>query len=203
MTKDQAGAGLGDYGEVSDVGNVDMFGLDEYGEIPAGALSPLWGAAIGGGVSTAAAIATRALWKSPVGQKWSEGIGFAAGVLAGGAMYFFPKSKHAGIAAILTSFVTSGLRQVETLVMAPKAAGLGMTTFDQIPHVFSTKTGLGLVDIQPQGAWNPPQGGLGAAPFLVGAGGANLVGADQAQLVGPSGLSHGQLANHYGASITG
>jgi hypothetical protein len=202
MTKDQAGAGLGDYGDVSDVGNVDMFGLDEYGEIPAGALSPLWGAAIGGGVSTAASIATRALWKSPAGQKWSEGIGFAAGVLAGGAMYFFPKSKHAGIAAILTSFVTSGLRQVETLVMAPKAAGFGNVVIDK--QYLVPGSGFGEVTIQQQGAWNP-QGGLGAQPgaFLVGAGGANLVGADQAQLVGPSGLSHGQLANHYGASITG
>lgn len=194
--KDQAGAGLGDYGDVSDVANVDMFGLDEYGQ-PHG-LGALWGAAIGGGVATAASIATRALWKSPSGFKWSEGIGFAAGALAGGVMMAFPNSRHAGLTAILTSFVTSGLRQVEVLLMAPKAAGWGMVTADRIPHVFSTG-GLGLATLAPSPTVYGLQGDLGQQQAV------NLVGlgADPAQLVGQAGLSHQMLAAHYGAAITG
>jgi len=204
--KDQAGAGLGDYGDVSDVANVDMFGLDEYGQ-PHG-LGALWGAAIGGGVATAASIATRALWKSPAGFKWSEGVGFAAGAIAGGVMMAFPNSRHAGLTAIVTSFVTSGLRQIEMLLM-PRAAGLGMVSIDKVPNGFFSnlpgQAGLGLTVIDPTERVGWPQQGYPQAGFGAVPSGVNLVGlgANPAELVGHAGLSHQQLANHYGAAITG
>jgi hypothetical protein len=115
---------LSDVGGFSDVGEnengeVDMFGLDEFGQV-SGADS-MWGAVIGGGLGTGAAIVTRAMTK-PTSRihQFSEGIGLLAGGIAGGVMMAFPNSRRMGWAAIATAFVTNGLRQMENMLFAPK-----------------------------------------------------------------------------------
>jgi len=106
---------FGDVGEMDgEVGSVDMFGLDEFG-MPAGTES-LWGAVIGGGLGTGAAMLTRALvdpLKSPKLFGYAEGIGFLAGGIAAGVMYAFSGTRRMALAAVATAFVTNGLRQIE------------------------------------------------------------------------------------------
>jgi hypothetical protein len=82
----------------------------------------MWGAVIGGGISTGAAIIARAMTKptSKVHQ-YSELAGLLAGAAAGGAMMAFEGTRRMGLAAIATSFVTNGLRQLEQSLFAPKA----------------------------------------------------------------------------------
>jgi hypothetical protein len=193
--------GLGGDDGLSDVGHVDMWGLDEYGMPVEGGLSDKWGVVIGGGVSTAAAITTRALWKSANGFKYAEGVGLLAGLVAGGALYAGKKTRAAGITAMITAGVTSGLRQIETFFMMknlqaalqPAAAapvkGWGMTTIEPTPHVY----GLGVPTIeQLPGVVGAQMSG--PMPTLVGAG----MGAPKLPtLVGAN------LASHYGATIVG
>lgn len=120
-----SGMDFGDVGEMDgEVGTVDMFGLDEFG-MPAGTES-LWGAVIGGGLGTGAAMLTRALvdpLKSPKLFGYSEGIGFLAAGVAGGVMMAFAGTRRMGLAALATAFVTNGLRQMEMWLHAPKVAG--------------------------------------------------------------------------------
>jgi len=99
--------------DISDVGDVDMFGLDAFGN-PVG-LGAAWGAMVGGGLGTVTSIGIRSMAASPGLYKWSEGIGFASGALAGGVMMAFDASRHSGLAAIATALATNGLRQIEAL----------------------------------------------------------------------------------------
>jgi len=103
---------LGDADGFSDVGEVDMFGLDEFGQ-PAGGDS-MWGAVIGGGVGTGVSIIARKM-SDPTASihKFSELLGLAAGGIAGGVMMAFPGTRRMGWAAMATAFVTNGLRQLE------------------------------------------------------------------------------------------
>jgi hypothetical protein len=95
-----------------EVGDVDMFGLDEFG-MPQGT-DPLWGAVIGGGVGTSAAMLARKFGKSHTAlHKYSEAVGFLVAGAAGGAMVAFPNTRRMGWAAIATAFVTNGVRQLE------------------------------------------------------------------------------------------
>lgn len=112
---------LGDTDGFSDVGEVDMFGLDEFGE-PAGGDS-MWGAVIGGGVGTGAAIIARAMTQ-PTSKlhQFSELTGLLAGGIAGGVMMAFPGTRRMGLAAIATAFVTNGMRQLEQSLFKPAAA---------------------------------------------------------------------------------
>jgi hypothetical protein len=105
--------------DISDVGDVDMFGLDAFGN-PVG-LGAVWGSLVGGGLGTATSIGIRSMAKSPSLYKWSEGIGFASGALAGGVMMAFEASRHSGVAAIATALATNGLRQIEALLGPSKA----------------------------------------------------------------------------------
>lgn len=117
--KENTHGNLGDADGFSDVGEVDMFGLDEFGQ-PAGGDS-MWGAVIGGGVGTGAAIIARAM-TSPTSSfhKYSELTGLLAGGLAGGVMMAFPGTRRMGWAALATAFVTNGMRQLETSLFPPK-----------------------------------------------------------------------------------
>jgi hypothetical protein len=120
--KNDSGA-LGNFGDDDDfgtVGEVDMFGLDEFGE--AQGANAMWGAVIGGGIGTGAAIITRAMTKptSKVHQ-FSELAGLLAGSAAGGVMIAMgPNMRNMGWSAIATAFVTNGLRQLEQSLFAPK-----------------------------------------------------------------------------------
>jgi hypothetical protein len=105
-------------GEVGETGHIDMFGLDEFG-VPQGPNS-MWGAMMGVGVATGASIVTRALTKpESTFYKYSEAVGMAAGVLAGGAMMAHPKSRQMGMAAMATAVVSNGLRQLEAILLTP------------------------------------------------------------------------------------
>lgn len=102
-----------------EVGEVDMFGLDEFG-VPVGT-NPLWGAVIGGGIGTVAAIATRKIaGHSHKLHHWAEGVGFLAAGVAGGAMIAFPQTRQMGWAAVATAFMTNGLRQLEHVAFPAK-----------------------------------------------------------------------------------
>lgn len=122
--KEMPGTMLGAY-DYSDMGQVDLFGLNEFG-MPDG-MNPLWGAVIGGGIGTGTAIAVRALGGKPtVGKtdwgKWSEGIGFAVGGLSSGLMMAFPGTRAAGWAGLAVSFMTNGLRALEQMFTKTSAA---------------------------------------------------------------------------------
>lgn len=122
MKNEFSGALAGNLGEsdYDGMGEVDMFGLDEFGQ-PAGGDS-MWGAVIGGGVGTGAAIIARAMTKptSKVHQ-YSELAGLLAGGIAGGIMMAFPGTRRMGWAAAATALVTNGLRQLENSVFNPMA----------------------------------------------------------------------------------
>jgi hypothetical protein len=171
MKNDMFGNQLGDTDGFSDVGEVDMFGLDEFGE-PAGGDS-MWGAVIGGGVGTGVAIIARAMTKtsSPV-HKFSELAGLVAGGAAGGIMMAFPGTRRMGWAAVATAFVTNGLRQLEQSLFPPKsdnaeiaaqaqkaaAAPDGKAAAATADEVKKTAAGWGGVTIDPTAVIQPGQG---------------------------------------------
>lgn len=158
------------------MGEVDMFGLDEFGQ-PAGGDS-MWGAVIGGGVGTGAAIIARAMTKptSKIHQ-YSELAGLLAGGIAGGVMMAFPGTRRMGWAAAATALVTNGLRQLENSVFNPMAmtaaeASATAAAASQSPTGTATpsqgaqfaRAGFGGVTINPTGVIQPYQGnGFGIA----------------------------------------
>jgi hypothetical protein len=147
-----------DYGEemdgVGEVGQVDMFGLDEFG-MPAGADS-LWGAVVGGGLGTGTAIIVRRVTDpGSTLYNYSEALGLLAGGIAGGVMMAFPGSRRMGWAAIAAAFVTNGLRQVESMLFAKKDG-------DKLTAKNNTEKGaFGAVAIEPNVAMIQPFEGLG------------------------------------------
>jgi hypothetical protein len=113
--KNDSGA-LGNFGSLGndeEMGEVDMFGLDEFG-MPAGG-DAMWGAVVGGGIGTGVAMMARAM--TPATSKihqFSELTGLLAGAAAGGIMMVASeKTRRMGLAAIAASVVTNGLRQLE------------------------------------------------------------------------------------------
>lgn len=107
-------------GAISDssFGAPDVFGLDEFGQ-PMGT-NPVWGAIAGAGFQTATAMAVRQM--APSMEKYAEGLGALAGILAGGVMWYFPGTRAAGVTAMATAAVGGGLRQIETFLKKDSAA---------------------------------------------------------------------------------
>lgn len=172
---------LGGLGGNDDYGDVDLFGLDEFGA-PVG-LNPVWGAMTGGAVSTGAAIAVRQ-WL-PEYHGWSEGIGAAAGVLAGAVMAFFPGTRAAGWTGMAVAVTTAGLRQAEKLLVGDAVDYYGL------PSV-STPYYAG-VEIEPLGIATTEDAMTAGAD-------AQLLGQSPAQLVGAENML---LARHFGATVFG
>lgn len=110
------------FGSLSDsgFGAVNLFGLDEFGQVTG--MNPLYGAIAGAGFQTVGAIAARRLMTSVAMDKWSEAIGAGVGVAAGGVMMAFGNTRAAGVTAIATALVNGGLRQIETMMFAPAVA---------------------------------------------------------------------------------
>lgn len=197
-------------GDFADVGEPDMFGLDEFGD-PVG-MSPLWGAVIAGGLGTGATIVTRAV-ASPLSgwSKWSEGIGFAAGALASGFMMLFDNSRAAGWAGLATAFVTNGLRQLEGVLMSPsmdseilQPSGTQGWAGTVVEPAHVLQGGLGIATVEPGYAIN----GLGRSmPTLVGPplhgdyGMSNNPAVQQTQILGGPNISG--LGAHFGATVFG
>jgi len=158
------------------MGEVDMFGLDEFGQ-PAGGDS-MWGAVIGGGVGTGAAMIARAMTKptSKIHQ-YSELAGLLAGGIAGGVMMAFPGTRRMGWAAAATALVTNGMRQLENSLFNPYAmtlaeaqamvaAAAASPDGQATPAETATfaRAGFGGVTINPTGVIQPYQGnGFGIA----------------------------------------
>lgn len=186
---------LGDasLGEMDDYGEVDLFGLDEFGA-PVG-LNPLWGGLAGGVVSTGTAMAVRAFTDM---DSWAEGIGAGVGLLTGGIMAFFPGSRAAGWTAIATSLATAGLRQLEALAkQAAAAPSAGMGIYELAP-------GYPVAGVTVE----PLTGGLGIHQIEKSAAVAGLGAQMPAELVGNLGQQGAPaellgLGSHFGSTLFG
>lgn len=166
------------------LGNVDLFGLDEFGA-PAG-LNPLWGAVIGSGLGTLGAIGTRQFTRF---GRHSELVGLAAGALSSGAMLFFEGTRDAGWTGLASSLLNNGLRQLELMFFVPE-----LQAGTQGVEIEPTQA-LGIATVSPSQALLGE--GDSDMPQLVGA---NLAQAnDHVQLVGGPGLA--QHAGHWGATV--
>ena len=198
--------------ETSGLGEIDLFGLDEFGS-PEG-LAPLYGALIGSGLQAAVAVgvrqATKKGLKAADWAKWSEGIGVIAASIAGGAMYFFPQTKGAGVAA-LAGALGGVIRQGEALLLTSEAEQKA------IEEMLATVRGLmpAAAPVKEGGAWGGVQfepanlRGVqaeqlnGAQPEMI-SGLGNLAsnpGAQQVALLNGPAISG--LASHYGATLFG
>jgi hypothetical protein len=198
-------AGISD---ISDIGSVDMFGLDEFGN-PVG-LPPIYGALIGGGVATGTAIAVRAFSKEgDAAYKWSEGIGFAAGA-AGAGVLMALKSVNAGWVALATAFLTNGLRQVELMLQPTAPAAEKLTTGMYGPVIERTQVLRGPgVNIQQLGIPSIERTGVvsgtdGSEPQLLGST-APSARENTATLLGVPGLGTNVsgIAGNFGATLWG
>lgn len=184
--------------------DVDMFGLNEFGEV-----ADVVGAAVGSAAQTLGAIAVRKL--VPSMRKHSEMIGGLVGMAAGGAMMLRATTRQAGKAAMIVAGVSGGLRVLEQLVFAdsaPKLEGveiekiptLGGVVFENMP-VLQGNSGLGLTTMQQTPTLS------GAMPTLVGANMPQLVGtsfgerAQQVEMNGGPQISG--LSSFYGATLFG
>lgn len=149
---------LGDTDGFSDVGEVDMFGLDEFGQ-PAGGDS-MWGAVIGGGVGTGVAMIARKMTDPTKSvHKFSELLGLAAGGIAGGVMMAFPGTRRMGWAAAATALVTNGLRQLENSLFPDQLTAAAAAT--QAQQAAVSPTGTAPTPTQQQVATNPAAFGRG------------------------------------------
>jgi hypothetical protein len=203
--------GFGD-GEYGDVGQVDLFGLDEFGQNPG--KDAIWGAAIGAGLGTGTAIALRAFTKNSTLHKYSEGIGFLVGGGVSGAMAAMEKTRYAGWVGLMTAFLSNGLRQAETLLFPSDGAAQIAVLQKQIAAMIAAGAklpvdgwGVALPEfaapVVEMGAPVIEMGGyLGATPpvNLMGNGGLGA-GAADVQIQGGPAISG--LASHFGATLFG
>lgn len=173
----------GDLGKSYD--DVDIFGLDEFGDVGQGQWGPLYGAMIGTGVGTLTAIGVRSFKGGPGGWgQYSEAIGLLAGVVAGGAMLLYQPTRHAGWVAMASAALNNGLRAVEQYMkQGTSEHPLGYAQVQTTRRV--GPNALGMADIQNLGR---PRRLAGPQASLMG---------PQASLLGPS---FGKQAAHYGAS---
>jgi hypothetical protein len=125
--------------------DVDIFGLDEYGD-PQG-LGALWGAAVGVGAGTLAAIGGRSFGSMSV--KNSELLGLGVAVAAGGVMAAFKGTRHAGWVAIASGLLGNGLRTIEAYMSAGTTGHYSGVQFQQIPRISAGMNGLGMIQAQP------------------------------------------------------
>jgi hypothetical protein len=187
-----------------DLGGVDLFGLDEFGQ-PVGGLS-VYGGLIGGVTQTAASMLFRRVTTNATMNKFSEGLGGVVGAALGAGLWFMgPDYRAAAFSAGLTALVTGALRQAEvSLLPVPTAAAgaWGMTSID--PQYMVPGSGgmsgysLGLATVEPSASLR----GLQGPPQLVGAGNYGLgdnPGAQQVQLQGGPAISG--LGAHFGATL--
>ncbi len=109
------------------LGNVDLLGLNSFGENPG--MNPLWGVVIGGSVS---GITSTALARTSAGAagRHADLIGLLAGVAAGGVMWSMKSTRHAAFGAFAGAFFATGLSGSRAscsarrcrLAVAPKAS---------------------------------------------------------------------------------
>jgi len=162
------------------LGAVDAFGLDQFGQ-PVG-LNPVWGAALGSGLGTIGAIATRRY--APKYAKHSELVGFGLGAGASAAMLAFEGTRAAGWTGLASAFMNNGLRSLEIMFFhadAAKTAAASAETIERMAQAQAEASNgngnaVSGITIDPtqvlEGVTIDPTQTLGAAPLptLVGAG---------------------------------
>lgn len=210
MKKKQASLAhaLGSYGDDQHMGDVDLFGLDAFGQVAG--MNPLWGAGIGALMGTGTAIAVRQLLKPAPGAAanpalaFSELIGLGAGVVTGGIMYAFPGTRAAGLTAMAVAAISNGLRALEqqlaTATVVQDNSGKVITN----PGTSAPGAGAGS---NPQAGWNlgivtpqvVPTLGEVVPQVIPSLGQAHKAGI---QLIGPPSLAgmDGGFAQHPGAA---
>lgn len=204
------------------LGSVDLLGLDKFGGNPG--LSPIYGALIGGGVASVAAISLRHL-ASGTPAKYADLFGFGAGVLTAAGLYAMPGTRHSAFGALAGAFLGAGLSFLEKMlfgsstdvngigypmiqslgipqIQALNGAGLGVAQIGPIPPAYGTIPGV--VNAQP--AMHQLSGIAGAQLSASGGPPVSLMGeqsagAQQATLM--SGVQTSGIANAYGANLFG
>lgn len=138
------------------LGNVDLLGLNQFGENPG--MNPIWGVAIGGGT---AAITSLALQRSanPTGTAAQNAdlIGFLVGLASGGALFSMKSTRHAAWGAFAGAFFASGLKWLEGALfgtptpaaVAASVAAVTGTTPAALPAAAGVSGRLGLPMITP------------------------------------------------------
>lgn len=98
------------------LGNVDLLGLNQMGNIPGSSLNPIFGTLIGGGV---AGVTSMVVGHTMTGsaQANRDVIGLAAGLAASGVLYAMPSTRHAAIGGIVGAFLASGLSYLERVLL--------------------------------------------------------------------------------------
>jgi len=131
--------------------DVDIFGLNEYGE--PGGLSAIYGALVGVGVGTLGSIAANSFGGTSLAPH-RELVGLGAGVVAGGIMAVFPSTRHAGWVAMAAAAVGNGLRAVEHYFGSTTVAGYGMPSMQSYPRM---SAGLGIVQANQMNGMGSPK----------------------------------------------
>jgi hypothetical protein len=126
------------------LGKVNLLGLNSLGQNPG--MSPLFGAAIGGGVAGGTQLILRR-----IGKPHPEGFGLLAGLAVSGAMYAMKSTRHAAIAGAIGAFLASGIAWIDRALL-PRL-GLGIPSLHAlnglgVPMVRSLN-GLGVPSISP------------------------------------------------------
>jgi hypothetical protein len=199
------------------LGNVDLLGLNEFGENPG--MNPLYGMLIGGGVSSVTSMALSRGTPGSAAQQNADLIGFLVGLASGGALWAMKSTRHASWGAFAGAFLASGLKWLEGVLFAPSAPaqpvkGMGMPMINALngqmglPQISALNGGqFGLPSVSatshPQGTIpgvaGPQVSGFGAAR----GGGArppvNLLG----QQLAAGGPNISGLSARYGATLYG
>jgi hypothetical protein len=188
------------------LGSVDLLGLNSFGENPG--MNPLWGVAIGGGVSSVTSMAVARTGKA----HHANLIGLLAGLATGGVMYSMKSTRHAAFGAFAGAFFASGIKWLEGVLfgspaVAKAVAGVG------IPQI-NALNGLGMAQIN---ALNGGQMGMasisrdsipaGTIPGVAGPQVSGGIGAPPVSLLGQrlgaGGPQVSGLSSRYGATLLG
>jgi len=199
------------------LGNVDLLGLNEFGENPG--MNPLYGVLIGGGVSSVTAMALSRGTPGSTAQQNADLIGFLAGLASGGALWAMKSTRHASWGAFAGAFLASGLRWLEGVLSAPSATqpvkGMGLPMINALngqmglPQITALNGGGGGFGLPAISQTVPPQGAIPgvAGPQVSGFGAARGGARPPANLLGhqlqAGGPNISGLAARYGASLYG
>lgn len=180
------------------MGEVDLLGLDEFGQNPG--MRTVYGALIGAGVASVATVAAKNLTDPGTwANDNAEWVGLGAGLLTAGAMYAMPGTRHAAVWAAGTAALSLGVIAIAKKVLGGGSvlSGLGIPSAGPVPQVYGA--GLGLPSIY------APAPVANIAPGYSGATNAGLAEAS----IGPvpqvygTGLSGPQLGSQVPVSLLG
>lgn len=129
------------------LGSVDLLGLNSYGEVPGGALNPLWGVAIGGGVSAVTSIAVGHAATGKL-QANRELIGLGAGLAVSAAMYSMKSTRHAAIGAAIGSFVGAGIAWLEKTLLGTTQLPTATAAAASAVAAGAGTNGMGIANLQ-------------------------------------------------------